>query len=393
MNGYHSKACDIPQPVVMTTPREIGVEITSRCNLRCSYCYYFDNEEVDYHDLTTQEWLQFFKECGEAGVMELQIAGGEPFMRKDLRTLLEGVVRNRMRFSLLSNGRLIDDQIAAFIADTGRCNSIQVSVDGSSPDTHDVHRGKGSFEHAVNGIRTLQRHGIPVDVRVTIHRYNVYDLENTARLLLKELEIPSISTNTAGVIGSCSQKSDDVLLNIKQRQYAMETLLRLSDEYDGRITALAGPLAEARTWQRMEEARASGAPAFVNGGHLTACNCHGKRIAVRADGAFITCSMLAHEQLGWINKDSLVDIWQNSTGINRMRQRHTIPLQQFEYCADCSYAPYCTGNCPGMGYSIAGETEKPDPSACLRLYLEEGGKMPDVNNTPGLERIAIKVKP
>ena len=39
---------------VMATPRRVDVEITSRCNLRCRYCYYFDNEDVDYRDLPTE---------------------------------------------------------------------------------------------------------------------------------------------------------------------------------------------------------------------------------------------------------------------------------------------------------------------------------------------------
>ena len=104
-----------------------------------------------------------------------------------LPELLEGIVRNRMRFSLLSNGALIDDEIAAFIASTRRCEYVQVSVDGSCAKTHDSCRGKGSFDGAIRGIRTLQRHQVNVAVRVTIHQKNVNDLENIAHLLLEEL--------------------------------------------------------------------------------------------------------------------------------------------------------------------------------------------------------------
>jgi len=361
-------------PAVMTTPREIKVEITSRCNLRCSYCYYFDNDAVDYHDVSTEEWLQFFEECGKANVMKIRLAGGEPFMRKDLRVLLDGIVRNHMRYSFLSNGRLINDDIAAYIAETGRCDSIQVSIDGSTSATHDSHRGAGTFEHAINGIRTLQRHNIPVEVRITIHQKNFHDIENTVRLLLDDLGLPFVGTNAATYIGSCSK---DILMSVKQREYVMETLLRLSDEYGKeRITASAGPLYDARAWREMEEARASGAPAFSRGGRLTACNCHSTNLSVRADGGYVTCSWLAHEELGRINQDSLVDIWQNSAGINKLRQRHTISLEEFEDCASCDYRPYCTGNCPGMSYPLTGSTEKPSPDGCLRQYLEGGGKIP-----------------
>ncbi len=36
---------------VMRTPRTLDIEITARCNLRCRYCYFFNNPAVDYRDL------------------------------------------------------------------------------------------------------------------------------------------------------------------------------------------------------------------------------------------------------------------------------------------------------------------------------------------------------
>ncbi len=134
----------------MRTPRTVDIELTSSCNLRCRYCYFFNNPAVEYKDLPTEEWLQFFDELGSLGVMDLTLAGGEPFIREDLKVLLEGIVHNRMRFSLLSNGGLIDDEMAAFLAGTGRCDHVQISVDGSKPESHDPARGRarlrGRFE-------------------------------------------------------------------------------------------------------------------------------------------------------------------------------------------------------------------------------------------------------
>jgi len=361
---------------VMRTPRSLDIEITARCNLRCRYCYFFNNPTVEYRDLSTNEWLKFFDELGSLGVMNVTLAGGEPFIREDLTTLLEGLVRNRMRFSLLSNGALIGDEIAAFLARTGRCEYVQVSVDGSCAEVHDSCRGKGSFEGAIRGIRTLQRHQISVAVRVTIHRYNIDDLENIAHFLLEELGLPGFGTNSAGYLGTCRLNADDVMLTIAERQLAMATLLRLAEKYPNRISASAGPLAEGLTWRRMELARAQGKPAFYNGGRLTACGCPSSKISVRADGAIVLCSMLAHVELGRINHDSLAEIWQNSPALNQLRNRHTIPLTGFEFCAGCSYIPYCTGNCPGLAYTITGQVDHPSPDACLRRFLEGGGAIP-----------------
>ena len=362
--------------MLMRTPRSLDIEITARCNLRCRYCYFFNNAAVNYRDLPADEWLEFFAELGSLGVMNVALAGGEPFLRKDLPALLEGIVRNRMRFSVLSNGILIDDGIAAFIASTRRCEYVQVSVDGSCATTHDSCRGKGSFDGAIRGIRTLQRHRVHVAVRVTIHRNNVHDLENIAHLLLEELELPGFSTNSAGYLGTCRLNAADVLLNIQERELAMSTLLRLAEKYPDRISASAGPLAEGRAWRRMEDARAQSAPAFPNRGRLTACGCPSNKISVRADGAIVPCSMLAHSELGRINHDSLAEVWQHSPALNQLRSRHSISLNRFEFCAECSYSSYCTGNCPGLAYALTGKVDHPSPDACLRRFVEEGGTIP-----------------
>jgi SynChlorMet cassette radical SAM/SPASM protein ScmE len=360
----------------MRIPRKLDIDITSRCNLRCRYCYFFNNPAVEYRDLPTEEWLKFFDELGALGVMDVILAGGEPFIREDLTTLLEGLIRNRMRFSLLSNGALIDDEIAAFIVRTGRCDNVQISVDGSCAAVHDTCRGHGAFDGAVRGIRTLSRYRVNVAVRVTVHRHNINDLENIAHFLLEELGLSNFSTNSAGYLGTCRLNADDVMLTLAERQLAMATLLRLAEKYPNRISANAGPLAEGRAWRLMEDARAQGAPAFPNRGRLTACGCPNSKISVRADGAIVPCTMLAHIELGRINQDSLRDVWQNSPALNQLRNRHTIPLTNFKFCAGCSYIPYCTGSCPGLAYTITGQVDHPSPDACLRRFLEEGGRIP-----------------
>jgi SynChlorMet cassette radical SAM/SPASM protein ScmE len=363
-------------PKVMRSPRKLDIEITARCNLRCRYCYFFNNPAVEYLDLPADEWLKFFDELGTLGVMDVTLAGGEPFMREDLTTLLEGLVRNRMRFCLLSNGGLIDDGVAAFLARTGRCEYVQVSVDGSSAEIHDSCRGKGSFDGAIRGIRTLQRQRVNVAVRVTIHRNNVHDLENIAHFLLDELGLPGFGTNSAGYLGTCRVNSDEMLLNMEERMEATAALLRLAEKYPERISASAGPLSEGRAWRRMEEARAQGKPAFPNRGRLTACGCPSSKISVRADGTIVPCNMLNHIELGRINHDSLAEVWQNSPALNQLRDRHAIPLSDFKFCAGCAYIPYCTGSCPGLAYALTGKVDHPSPDSCLRQFLEEGGTIP-----------------
>jgi len=228
---------------LMRTPKKIDIDITNRCNLRCRYCYHYESAGDAGGDLPASEWIRFFEELNRCAVTEVTLAGGEAFIREDLREIIEGIVRNRMRFAILSNGTLITDEMAAFLASTGRCNYVQVSIDGSIPESHDVMRGKGSFAKAVEGLMTLRRKGVRAAVRVTIHRKNVHDLEGIARFLLEEIGLSSFGTNSAGAMGLCRKNAEMVQLTTEDRMLAMETKLSLLKRYNGLIQALGGSLA------------------------------------------------------------------------------------------------------------------------------------------------------
>jgi SynChlorMet cassette radical SAM/SPASM protein ScmE len=256
---------------IMNAPKLVEIDITGRCNLRCAYCYHFSSAgDVDV-DLPTGEWLTFFEELGRAAVMQVILCGGEPFIREDLKELLEGIVRNRMRFRILSNGTLITDEIASYIASTRRCERVQVSIDGSGPSTHDACRGDGNFLRAIKGLKTLQKHGIPATVRVTINKHNVHDIDSITRFLLEDMGLPSFSTNVASFLGQCQKNNDRFRLTPAERSYAMDVLVRLCRKYKDRIFGNAGPLAEGWAWGYMEKARKDGRESLPGEGYLRSC--------------------------------------------------------------------------------------------------------------------------
>lgn len=361
----------------MRTPRSVDLDITGRCNLRCSYCYHFSGSGDVKKDLPTVEWIRFFEELNRCAVMNVTLAGGEPFLRKDLEELIEGIVKNRMRFSILSNGTLVTDEIAAFISATGHCDGVQISIDGSKPETHDICRGNGNFDRAINGVRCLQQQGVLVQIRVTVHRHNVSNLEKIAKLLLEEMDLPEFSINAASYMGLYRQNVNQIGLSTPDRTLAMAVLLKLNKKYGNRIHAQAGPLAEAVMWIEMESARKNGKKHMPMGGRLTACGCVMDKIAVRADGVIVPCTMLSHIQLGRINRDGFKKIWQNHPQMKKIRERCHIPLSNFEFCKGCEYINYCTGNCPGLAYTITGKVDHPSPDACLRQFIEAGGRIPE----------------
>jgi len=218
---------------------------------------------------------------------------------------------------------------------------------------------------------------VPVSVRVTIHKHNVRDLEKVSRLLLEEVGLPVFSTNAASYMGLCRQNAEQVQLTAEERTLAMETLLQLTKKYNGRISATAGPLAEGRNWIEMEEARRQGREPKRGWGYLTSCNGPMNTLAVRADGVMAPCGQMSHIELGRINIDNLQEVWQEHPELQKLRMRNKIPLSNFEFCQGCDYIPYCTGNCPALAYTILGIENHPSPDACLKRFLEAGGRLPE----------------
>lgn len=355
---------------VMRTPRSLDLEITSRCNSSCTYCYYLNNPHTGYTDLSTASWLTFFEELAACQVMSVTLQGGEPLIREDFLTLVDGVVANRMRFSVLTNGSLLTPQIAEHLQKTGRCDQIQISLDGSTAEVHESLRGKGTFLPALAAIRLLNDGDLSVTVRVTIHPGNVDDLESITRLLLDDLKLPSFSTNAASSLGSSAKYDATNLLSVTDRLKAMRKLASLEAAYPGRILASAGPLADWHMFHAMEKARVKGQP-LPGRGRLVGCGCIFDRLAVRADGAIIPCAMLPQMVLGHIGTDDLATVWQKASELYSLRQRVNISLESFEQCRDCAWRESCTGNCPGTAVTLTGQVNHPCPDSCLKRFHGE----------------------
>jgi SynChlorMet cassette radical SAM/SPASM protein ScmE len=360
---------------VAPTPSEVDIEVTSRCNLCCVYCSHFSSAgEVD-QEIDNDSWIRFIEEAGSCGVLYATFTGGEPFMRTGFTDILQAVIRNRMRFRILTNGTLITPEHARFLGTCRHCEEVQVSIDGHLPELHDELRGEGSFSAAVRGIEQCKENGVPVMARVTLHRKNVRHIPQILSFLLDDLGLPAVSTNSASPLGRCRDTGDSVRLGIEERIVAMKMLLEASAGYPHRLRANAGPLAEAWQWHEMLSAQKSSSPKGKRG-TLSGCGCVFSTLAVRADGIFIPCSQLSHLALGRINQDSIREVWQNCQTLKSLRSRCQIPLASLAFCQGCSFVDRCTGSCPAIAYVTTGMLDAPDPTSCLRSFLDSGGEVP-----------------
>ena len=362
---------------LISTPRSLEIAITGKCSLRCTYCSHFSNQDPIYEDLPKKDWFIFFKELGKNSVMTVAITGGEPFLRPDIAEIVQSIVDNRMRFSILSNGTLITEDIACFLASLRRCDYVQISIDGANDYTHDSCCGSGSFQKAINGVNLLRKYKIPVFPRVTLHKQNFFHIKQIAHFLLEEMNFDYFWINSVSRLGMGRLNSKSVCLDSKEKARAMFDLNQLSRKFGDRIQATAGPLAELKRFQEMQHAKDSGLKTLDSGGYLIGCSCIWSQLAVRNDGMIIPCILLPDLELGRINQNDLKTIWNSHPILTEMRQRQNINLSSIDFCNDCPYQNYCTGNCPAIAWSNIGrDLNHPDLDSCFRKFLAEGGILP-----------------
>jgi len=308
--------------------------------------------------------------------MDVTLSGGEPFAWRGLFELIDGITANRMRYAILSNGTLIDDTLLNRF-ETGkrrpRLNYIQVSIDGSRAEIHDRNR-PGSFARALRGLKRLRARGFPVQVRTTISRHNIDDLENIARLLLEEIGLASFSTNEAAPLGTgCTNRAETALTPADQKK-AMAVIDRLLARYPGRLQAQAGPQAKLKAYREMEHARRTGEKAADwKMGFLSGCGCVFNRIDVLHDGTIVPCCMLPRLVLGNITRDSLGEIWRDHPTLQMLRERRNIAMREVEGCRDCEWNAICNGSCPGLAHQLTGDVNRANPEDCYRNFIDAVG--------------------
>lgn len=349
-------------------PSSIDISVTGKCNLKCPFCFYSESMR-DRCDLPLSEWKLFFNELASLGVREVTISGGEILTRKDLFEIIDSIIDNRMRYALLSNATLLTSKHIKKLIEPDRLkrlNYFQVSVDGSGPEIHDRIRGNGSFVKTDRALRLLKQTNIPLTVRVTVNKHNLYDLEKIFSYLLEDINIKRVSTNAVVAMGEAENNS--VALSAKERAYAIEKLHLLSAErWPNRIIARAGPLYEYELFKSFENGESLNS---AYKGKLTACGCTYKKLSVHHDGVITPCNMLPSFEIGRINKDKIIDIWANSRVLKQLRMRKNILLKDIEFCSECEFNTICNGGCPGTEAERSGSLISPNKESCYRLFKQ-----------------------
>ncbi len=98
--------------------REICINITRRCNLRCPYCYVADfiNQKNSHKkmDLSLDE-IKKLTHLEE--IDSVYLTGGEPFLNPEIKEIINYFHNAGKRINIASNGLLIDNQMMLFLSE------------------------------------------------------------------------------------------------------------------------------------------------------------------------------------------------------------------------------------------------------------------------------------
>lgn len=317
--------------------------LTDACNFRCKYCF-IENTFSPSHkfSLMTRETapaaIDFFATCiqrnpkGHHGKKTIIFYGGEPLMNKGVFLFALEHIRQlqkderlpkHLSISLISNGSLIDEEIAGVIASRGV--RVSISLDGPE-EIHDEMRknahGGGTFTQALRGFTILREKGVAASVSCTIGTHNLERLPEIFEWFADHLGIRSLGFNilleTPGMTADAEyvRRANDQLI----RCYEMA---RGRGIYEDRI-------------MRKARAFATKKPHFLD------CGGCGKQLVVAPDGRIGPCHAYLSTKKYFVGElDGDFDPFNDPTFIE-WSKRSPLNMPQ---CFNCEALGICGGGC------------------------------------------------
>lgn len=179
----------------------VDFNLTNVCNLSCTHCHSASGEALP-DELTTAEILDAVTQVHELGALSVAFAGGEPFMRKDLLEVLEHACSlPGWRVAVITNGVFLTDRRLKELLDRCPTIGVNVSVDGSNPDSFGMLRAQPGatpaaraalFRRVTDGVRRAAAMGLQVSVNTTLTRAGRNDFRKTYQLAIDDLGANSL---------------------------------------------------------------------------------------------------------------------------------------------------------------------------------------------------------
>ncbi len=333
-----------------TVVKALCLHIAHDCNLACKYCF---AEEGEYHGKRELMSFEVGKKAldflvansGKRRNLEVDFFGGEPLLNfqvvKDLvaygRSLEEKYDKN-FRFTLTTNGVLLDDDIMEFA--NKEMGNVVLSIDGR-PEIHNMMRpfpkGAESYDLIVPKFQKFadSRNQDKYYVRGTFTRNNLdfsKDVLHLADLGFKQISVEPV----------VAQETDDYALR-------EEDLPQLFEEYENLAEEMVrrhGTDEDFNFFHFMIDLE--GGPCVAK--RLSGCGSGTEYLAVTPTGDLYPC----HQFVG--NPDFLMGNVDDGVVNTDLRDSFkSCNVYAKDKCRECFARFYCSGGCAANSYNFHGD--------------------------------------
>jgi AdoMet-dependent heme synthase len=360
-------------------------ETTKACNLSCRHCRAVPQRKLGPAELTTRRAFDLIDEIARVAKPVMVLSGGEPLFRPDLFDIAEYGVQSGFRMALATNGTLVNERVAAKIADAG-FSRVAISLDGANPGTHDTFRGvPGSHALALRGLLNLRAEGVSVQINSSIAKHNVAELPALLDLAL-EINADALHLFMLVPVGCGLEIAPAEMLSADEYERVLRWFDDQSKDCPIDLKATCAPHYYRIRAQRIEAERSRGdmtssfiapgtrakaAPAFtthVTGRHpqgggagqplssmTRGCLAGTSVCFISNEGAVYPCGYLP-VSAGDTRSQRFADIWNDSTVFNQLRDPDALEGK----CGACRYESLC-GGCRARAYAATGSFLAEEP--------------------------------
>jgi MoaA/NifB/PqqE/SkfB family radical SAM enzyme len=156
------------------SPLFIAWQLNSACNLGCLHCC----EEAGHSmpdEMTKEEAIDFCKQIADLNIPYMAISGGEPLLCPHIFDVCKFIRSNNISLKIETNGEFIDEQIARRLAEL-KLRSVQISLDGATPETHERLRLTGNWQKSITACKYLVKHKVNTEIVFVPTKFNIHDI-------------------------------------------------------------------------------------------------------------------------------------------------------------------------------------------------------------------------
>ncbi len=164
------------------------VEVTNDCNLYCSFCFASAKDKILQEPTLEDIEFYFDRIKKQSGICNIQLSGGEPTVRDDLKDIIKiGKDKGFEFIQINTNGiRIGQDENYLHELKNAGLSSVYLQFDGTTDDIYENIRGRKLLDEKSNAIKNCKKYNIGVVlVPVVIPKINVHNIGDMINFALK----------------------------------------------------------------------------------------------------------------------------------------------------------------------------------------------------------------